>query len=170
MSVGVWCEPLTGELSIQGTSGWVSMHTYAWNLTDLLALWRGGDKGGADRPIANAGSRAYPRRRITTRYSLPLAICGEVDRNGTPYPDPWVGLQTNMAFLQDEIVATPATDAGTRNATLTLPSGVDRSAAVHVLDIIPGRSLQGVNDHSGDAGVLVLATLEIEIPRGTTFR
>lgn len=167
---GVYCTPNLGRLSIQGASGWLSMHTPAWNFPNLLGLWRRGDKGGADRPIAHAGSRAYPRRVVTTRYSIEGAICGEVNWLGVPYASVEVGLATNLAYLHDELTATPSTDSGTRAATLTLPTGVDIAADVHVLDIIPGRSLEGTNTFTGDAGIVMLATLELEIPRGGIFR
>lgn len=167
MTVGVQAPTPTGELAIQGVSGWLSLHTYAWNVTDLLELWLGGDKRGQDRLLpGTADFIPYRRRYTVTTYSLPMVICGDVHQDGTPYADPWVGLETNLEFLRAQLIADPATTAGTRAATLTMPSGVDRSAAVHVLGITPGRHLEGTNQLSGAHGVVVEALLELSIPSG----
>lgn len=158
----------TGRLSILGTSGsYVSLHTHGWNFPNLLPLWRKGDKRGADRVISRApGARGFPRRRTPTRYSLEGAVCGEVTQAGVANADPWVGLQVNLDFLHDELTATPSGSSGTRAARLTMPSGADFTANVHVLDLIPGRSIEGENQVYGHHGVLALVTLELDVLSG----
>ncbi len=157
----------TGRLSIEGTSGWLLMHGPAWNVLDCLDLWVEANKRGQDRLLpTTAGVVAYKRRTTATDHLLSLAVCGDCDRNGVTNADPWVGLQANLAYLYDQIVVTPSTTAGTRNARLTMPNGTDRSAATHVLGIERGPSMEGTNVLSGLAGVVVICSLSISIPSG----
>lgn len=158
----------TGRLSIEGASaGWLLLHTPAYNVTDVLDLWVEAARRGQNRLLpTTAGTIAYRRRTTQTDHLLPIAVCGDCDRNGVLYADPWIGLETNLEFLRVQLLADPGTTAGTRNARITMPSGVDRSAAIHCLGIERGATLQGTNQQSGGAGVVMLGQLAISIPLG----
>lgn len=158
----------TGRLSIEGASGWLLLHGAAWNVLNLLDLW-GTEvtKRGQDRLLPTvAGVVAYRRRTTVRDFLLPFAVCGDCNQAGVAYADPWVGLETNLEFLRAQLVADVTTVAGTRNARITMPSGVDRSAAVHVLGIEVDTSMEGVNVLSGQAGVVAVGSLSISVPSG----
>jgi len=122
---------------------------------------------GEDRllPLA-AGVIPYLRRRTVTRHSLPMVIQGEVDENGVPYPDVWAGLEANIAQLRASVVDPTGVGDGTRPASLVMPSGATRTADVHVLGLVLGRTQAGTNTLTGNEGVGMLATLELSIPTG----
>lgn len=156
-------EQCDGELTIDG----VLMHTPAWNVLRVLALWMPGDQRGSDRLLPlTPGVIPYQRRLTVTRHSLPMAIHGEVDQAGVPYPNVWAGLEANIDYLKANVVAPTGTGDGTRPASLLMPSGATRTADIHVLDLVPGRVVAGTNMVTGDEGVGMLATLEISIPAG----
>lgn len=157
----------TGRLSIEGVSGWILLATPAYLAYNLLDLWAGTAKRGADTLLPGSVGVIANRRRTTAKdFLISLAVAGDCNQAGVAYPDPWVGLETNTEFLRAQLVADVLTDAGTRNARLTMPSGVDRTAAIHVVDLVLDRSLEGTNNLSGAGGVIALGHLAITIPSG----
>lgn len=156
---GIDCAPSAGSLVI----GDVSMNNGAWCALDLTPLWAEVAVRGGDRLIPTLDGVVPYRRRITvTEHSLPLLICGEVDHLGIEYPDPWVGLEENLAYLRANVVDPVATTAGTRAAQLTMPSGDVRTAAIHVLDLRLGEPIAP----DPVDGAIFRASLEISIPAG----
>lgn len=151
--MGVTCDTCTGELVIAG----VSMHNEAWCVLDLTELWLPGDLRGSDRLLPGVvGVKPYRRRLTVTAHSLPMVLAGDVDRFGADQADPWEGLQANIDYLRANVVDPTNTGDGTRVATLTMPSGAVRSAAIHVLDLQLGVKVAG----------RARATLDISIPGG----
>ena len=151
-------EPSTavGELTISG----VSMHTYGWNVLDVRSLWVEVAVRGQDRLVPGVSGLRPKRRRITaTPHSLPMVISGLHTPVGTEITDPVERLaqfQDNLDYLMTNIVAEVPTVAGTRAATLTMPSGGTRTANIHVLSITPGTWTPAV----------LRCTLDISIPAG----
>lgn len=145
------CRFCNGELEING----ISMHTPAWCVTDCIELWLPNAVRGQNVIIPGAsGRRAYQMRRDESNYSLPMVITGYVDDLGDRYPDPWDGLQANIAFLYANIV--DAAIAATLPATLTMPDLSVRTANVQV---------RGLNLGNNPAP-LRRATLELVVPSG----
>jgi len=161
----------TGRLTVSSTSlGFLSLHTHAWNAPDLAPLWTSLARRGRNRLLPTAAG-VIPYRRRTTEIDvlLDFAVCGEVDKSGTYYADPWVGLQANLEELHDQIFADPATTAGTRNTRLTMPSGVDRTGNIHWLRLEHRQTLEGENTETGDHGVIWLGSIALSIPDSTAF-
>ncbi len=149
----------TGLLSIDDNAGSpVSMHTYAWNVLDLTELWSIFVAVRGDNVTIPhlEGTRPYPRRRDESRHSLEMALTGICDKDRTYYADYWIGYETNLGYLEANIVGDPPGSA-TRDASIVMPSGTTRTAAIQVLGIVPV--------HHGK-GELAAATLEIVVPAG----
>lgn len=151
-------EPSTavGELVISG----VTMHTYGWNVLDVRSLWVSVAVRGQDRLVPGVSGLRPKRRRITaTTHSLPMIVSGLHTPVGTEITDPVARLaqfQDNLDYLMTNVVAEVPTVAGTRPATLTMPSGGTRTADIHVLSITPGTMTPAV----------MRCTLDISIPAG----
>lgn len=143
-----------GSITIDG----VAMNCPAWTLPDLSALWGTEDVRGADRLIpGTAGVKPYQRRATVTHYSLPFLVTGQVTVSGGVNADPYQGLQTNMAYLQSNVLQPTGTGDGTRTLVWTLPSGATVTSHVHVLGLA-NPQLQPL--------ALLRATLEISSPHG----
>ena len=143
-----------GSLAIDG----VDLHTMAWCVPDLSALWGTPDVRGSDRLLpGSAGVIAYPRRRTVTRYSLPLLVNGHWDEDGIEHGDPEAQLARNWAYLQDNLLDQPGTADGTRTAVWTLPDANVVVADVHVL---------GTAAPTIVAGTVLRTTLELSVPGG----
>lgn len=154
---------LTGRLAIDGTS----LHTPAWNATNLMPLWARGDvRGNSVVMPGSPGVRPKPKRVTITRRSIPMAFTGTMDEDGNRYANTWIGLEANLDTFYAAVVDQPGTGDGTRNAVLTMPSGSVRSRDIHVLGLSLGATVEGINTITGDYGTLLLATLDLEIPDG----
>lgn len=139
-----------------GVANMIPLATYAWEILDLSPLWSSAKKRGSDRLVPGvAGVRSYRRRRTVTVRSLPMIVYGDLDQNGAAYADAREGLETNIAYLEANLVEDPGTTAGTRNAILHRPLST-KSGAVHVL----GLELAPLGPSS------VRAVLELSIPAG----
>lgn len=148
----------TGTLTIDG----VLLNTPAWDCTDLTTLWVEATVRGGDRLLPGVpGVIPYRRRLDVTTYALPMLISGDVDQDGTDYPNAWVGLETNMDVLWSDVVAPTNTGDGTRPAVLTMPSGLERTADVHVLGLRVSSAVGASTDHA-----LVRAVLQLSVPAG----
>lgn len=131
--------------------------TPAWRITSLVPLWASADVRGTDRLLPGAaGVRPNRRRPTVTRYALNMVIWGDRSREGTPYADVRIGLDTNIEALHAAIVDPPGTDTGTRAAVWHTADGSTRTADVHVLGLVP-RELSPRS---------VRATLQLSIPTG----
>lgn len=149
----VQCDDRYGWIELDG----VSMSTPAWCTHDLSALWGTPDLRGDDRLLPGVvGVIAYRRRATVTRLSLPFLVVGQYDRDGVEYPDPFIGLQTNLAYLMANVLLPTNTGDGTREMVWYLPDGGDVTVDVHVLGYRPGLTLEGV----------ARGTLELSVPGG----
>lgn len=153
----------TGVLTIDG----VVMHGPAWTWPDLTDLWFKGDMSGTDEHMPGAdGDRAFARYGVATSYALLGVIDGDADRFGTRYSDIFAGLQTNIDYLNANVVGRGAAANGTRPATLLMPTGALRTADIHVTRLRIGTKARGINLRTGNPGIFASVTLAITIPRG----
>lgn len=148
------CSTTTGHLAIDG----VSMHTGAWCCLDLRPLYFSAKKRGENVVIPGAsGQRAYPMRKDQTDVTLRMLISGAVNVVGTPSPHgPIRGLWDNLDFLDTYVVGPPAAPTATRTATVTLPGGLVKTAAVQVVDLVRGEG----------TAELIRAGLVLRLPAG----
>jgi hypothetical protein len=102
----------------------------------------------------------YRRRLTAVRFDLRLIVVGDVDLNGSTNADATNGLAANMAYLYTNVVAPTGATDGTRSATLTIPGQSNRTANIHVLNLVTTRVNLGA-----DSAVLEGA-LQISIPAG----
>lgn len=152
---GVGC---TGTLTIDG----VLLNTPAWDLTDLTPLWVEATVRGGDRLLPGvAGVIPYRRRLDVTEHALPMLISGDVDEAGADQANAWIGLEANIETLRSTVIEPTNVGDGTRPATLTLPSGLTRTADVHVLGLRVSGAVGAGSSHA-----LVRAVLQISVPAG----
>lgn len=143
-----------GTLAIDGHA----LSTPAWHTPDLSDLYGTPTLRGTDRVLPGVtGVRAYRRRATVTLRSLPFLVTGQVDRFGTPYPDPDAGLQTNIAYLNANVLLPTNVGDGTRSFVWTLVDASTVAVSVHVLGLGPRRRLPGA---------LLKTTLELSFPDG----
>lgn len=136
----------------------IPSNTPAWELTNVDELLKPADTRGADGVvIINAHGRLAQKmwRDGSTRI-LQWVIYGDRDRDGVVYSDPWVGAETNLAYLHANVIAIPATADSTRTLTLHLPSGATRTAAVQVRDF----------DWTTKGGPTLFGVMELYLPSG----
>lgn len=135
----------------------VAMNTYGWYIVDLRDLWLGPTVRGSDRVIPGVnGVIPFMRRPTVRTVSLPMIVSGKKSAAGVDYANPYVGLETNIAYLRANVVDPTLTTNGTRSATLTMPSGATRTASIHVLSMTPGDAVKYIQKF----------TLDISIPTG----
>ncbi len=151
---GRLCPDLSfGTLTISGVE---MVNTPCW-YTDVRPLWDSATVRGTDRILPGVtGVISYQRRWTVTKLNLPMVISGFVDRAGSIYNNPFVGLQINQAFLINNVVEPTGTNPGTRTATLTMPDSSTRTGPIHVETLRFGNQ----------AGPLALAVLVISVPGG----
>lgn len=150
-----------GALLVDVTAGNVSVTGFSYNL--ICAAWwhnlrplslGGPDVRGSERIVpGGAAVEANPRRPTVTQYALEMVISGYVHPDGSPYTDPYAGLEANVALLvglYNPLQTTP------KASTLTLPSGATRHASVFYEKLEPG----------DQAGAIMKATGHITIPVG----
>lgn len=112
------------------------MATPAWRILDLSRLY-GIAKRGADLVMPNAeGARPYERVVTSRVIGLPLLVEGRKNREGTPYSDPWAGLDDNIDALITAIVEPPGSTEGTRAAVWHRASG-DVETDIHIEGLEP---------------------------------
>lgn len=136
----------------------IPLNTPAWGVLDLSELW------GSQPPLRGnnvvipgaVGTRAYPRRFDQSVWSLHMIISGFVDDMGVEYADEEVGLETNLAYLQTNVIDPPTPPTATRSASLLTPSGNTLTADVQVTGFDRGAKNLG----------LMRAVLELTIPGG----
>lgn len=110
----------------------------AWIVTDYTPLLAEANQRGNNRLIPHVdGLVAYRKRRDETRIVVPIEVFGVCDVDGLPYADPVSGLEQNILYLNEMVVAPTGTGDGTRVAVLTLPD-VTLTADVQVVDMSLG--------------------------------
>jgi hypothetical protein len=156
LTQGLATEHYTGVLTINSITldgPWIRFR-------DLVPLWYPAPNRINNRAIARAaGDRPKKYRRGSGKYSLPFDIVGAVLHDGTSAgstKDDWMaGLEENLAYLEENVVTPPASDA-TMPAELLMPSGTTRFADVQVEAIVE-------EDRHGD---LVYMTMDLVVPSG----
>lgn len=140
-------------------AGSFPMNCPAWDLTGYPKLWseHAIRTDSVVLPTA-AGQRSYPGRMDQTDYDLTLYVNGEVDRNGTPWSDPWAGLYANLQDLWTNALSPVGSGRGTRAATLTTPSATTLAADIK---FEPLRSTGDVEDPS-----FVVYRVTLTVPAG----
>lgn len=149
------------------TIGSVSMNRPAWAIQGsengeggLLNLITTVEQRGEDRILPNAlGVIPYRRRVTKTEHNLRLVVVGEVDQAGAPVADHTQGLAANLSYIYANVVAPTGTTDGTRSATLAIPGLASRTAAIHVVKLVPREYYLG--EHA-----VFVGTLTISIPSG----
>lgn len=145
----------------------ISMNRPAWAVQSdergtngLLQVLTLTERRGEDRRVPGTlGLIPYRRRLDAVRMDFRILVAGDVDVNGVSNADHTEGLIANLAYLRTNILASPATDAGTRPATVTLPGQSALSADIHVLGLQVQEYHLGVNAVWG-------GTLQISVPGG----
>ena len=97
----------------------------AWDLYGFQQLWTEFAIRGDSVIVPTApGQRSYPSRLDQGEYEMTMFVNGEVDPDGVPYADLWVGLYTNLQLLWVNALSPIGTGRGTRAAQLTLPGAL----------------------------------------------
>lgn len=143
-----------GELTIND----VSMHIDgAWNILNVQVLWIGNAVRAGNTIVAyDRGRLALPYRVDEASYQLQMVIDGTYDWLGNPYSDPWIGLETNVEYLWDNVFIPPDAPTATYPATLEMPSG-----EVRVADVQPR-----VNDLGATGTPTFVTTMILVVPHG----
>lgn len=155
-----------GNLTLNG----VPMKTKAWTCPDLTPLWLPAAVRGQDRILPGAtGVIPHRRRKTVTQYALDFRIAGIADMAGVAPvggpdavgPEEFEQLEWNLTYLRTYVIdprTSPNLD-GTVPGVLTMPSGAERTADVHVLGFTVNARvahvLQGVLDISIPSGGFV---------------
>src|SRR6188474_514213 len=112
-----------------------------WNLHPLL---RDEDVIGEDTRVSG-GKVLNPQRGDGFRETIEGAFCGDVDRTGTPYGDPWGGLADNIDWFKANITTRTGTGDGTRALVLTLGGNTynftGRIMGLHLAPKVDGKGL-----------------------------
>lgn len=147
-------EACYGTLTIDG----VALMCPGWTILTLGGFYGTPAELGTDRVIPGVdGVIPYKRRATVTRHSLPMVVVGQHNRLGVEYPEPYVGMETNLAYLLANVALPTGVGDGTRTAVWTRPSGATITAAVHVLGLA-----QPVLSRAGN----MLTSLEISDVKG----
>lgn len=122
----------TGLLTINS----ILMHKRgAWNIPDNHDLWINSTSKGANDQLAGAhGTAANTWFLDEGVYPKLLGVSGTHNVSGTPYADPLVGLETNLAYLYSNVFVPPTYPTATRTGSLLMPSGATRTGSVQPRD------------------------------------
>ncbi len=153
-----WADRQIQAANCHGTLelGNVSMNCPAWAVLNVASLWEPAPPRGENLLIPFAGGRfSVGHTRDERADSLQLLIVGTCDSDGVPYGDPYVGLEENVMWLNDNLfdyaeVRSPF------QAELTLPSGSKRGGALQI----------GVVKFAWEVGIAVTATIDYKLPAG----
>lgn len=123
-----------GQLTIDGATGPFDIVTDPWHPYEnaLTQLWFGNDLEGEDTRVGGGDWVTNPKYWAPTVVQIPMWFMGHIDRDGTPYESPMVGLEANMTTWRTEILD-PTVIA--RSATLTMPSGEERTNTISRLHL-----------------------------------
>lgn len=134
------CEPnCFGTL----TADEFSLNTYGWMVQNLSSLWFEAAVIGDNRLVPQrVGRVGYPKYLDEYQFTLVFYVTGYTDADGVIYPDPLVGLETNLETLWDNVFAPIDTGDGARSCVLTMPSGATRVAEVQFLPLRKQREIE----------------------------
>lgn len=136
----------------------IPLATPAWVVLDLLPLLDGTDVRGSDRLLPGVnGVKPYRRRNTVSVRTLELVIFGDEDQEGEPYSNHMDGLELNILYLRDNLLAPEESGDGTVSAVLHLTGGSVLTADVHVLPPLKVRQV---------AYGMARGVLDISIPAG----
>lgn len=136
--------------------GTVSLSGPAWAVLNIGSLWEPAPTRGENILIPFMEGRfTTGRTRDERSDSLQLLIVGTCDPTGEPTPDPHVGLEENVMWLNDNLfdyadVRYPL------EVELTLPSGAKREGIIQI----------GTVKYGWEVGVAVTATVDYTLPYG----
>lgn len=169
MHAGIRYFGRTGTLTINS----LLLNCASRDIADLTPLWMEYSTEGDDaRPPGVDGVVPFQRFMSAQTFPLALLISGDVDEDGTPYANAWIGLETETNLVKTALGIHAPSHAvdGTLAATLVKPSGAIFAAAVHVLGFRVGASVgQGAaTTPTTPAGphALMRAVLQISVPAG----
>lgn len=138
-----------------GSYSEVDSHTYGWKVIDYTSLRRR-TRVGEDRPIPGSPGRLYvPREWDEHTAVLTWRINGAYDKDGTPYGDPFEGVDLNHQFILDNLVNV----LGLIGFTLHDRQGVDWAGNIVVDNWEPSP-----DPNSG--GDVLIAPMTLLIPAG----
>lgn len=133
----------------------VDSHTYGWKVIDYTSLRRR-TRVGEDRVIPGAPGRLYvPREWDEQTVVLTWKINGRYDKDGTPYSDPFEGVDLNHQYLLDNVV----NSLDLRAVTFT-----DRHAATFTGSVVVEDWEPSVDPASG--GDQLISPMTLKIPAG----
>lgn len=140
-----------GQLTVNG----VDMIGPAWQITNLIGLWRKPTVTIINRRrTGQLGRKAYPPIIDETHVTVPIVIIGDCDQDGTPYDNKQIGLESNLNFLIYNVLA-PVDPS--HSCTLTMPSGETRTGIIQFGDM-------PIDDGAAYSGDTIETTLEIILP------
>lgn len=154
-----WCADAYGCLGILTIDG-IEFNGPAWDVPNPTRLWFGHAVQGDSITLPRIqGARSNPTRLAEVEHDLYFVINGGSDEAGVPFSDPWEGLETNLATLWAGALQPVGTGRGTREATLTTPSGATLTADIRT------KPLQQIGDEIEDP-MFAEFTLTIVVPGG----
>lgn len=156
-----------GWLEIDGNS-LATPAIFVYNLWELIF---GPDLKGTNgvRPAA-PGAFANPMRPAETSYDLPIAIAGEVDVNGTEYPEgSTIGFERNIWWLRENIID-PSPTAATKPSIFHTADGLECTGEIQVLKLVRGQMVDGHDLLTGSSGLAMNGVLRVKYPYGGPIR
>src|SRR5436305_11139291 len=103
----------------------IPMSNPGFIINDLSQLLDGPDQRGTDRILPGAvGVVAFPRRITISKRQCPMTIYGDHDTSGNDTADQCAGLEANITWLIQNVLAIPGTSDGCRAGYLHLAGGV----------------------------------------------
>lgn len=154
-----WC----AETEIQAanchgtlTVGGVSLNRSALAVLNVATLWEPAPPRGENLLIPfSAGRMSFARMRDERAGSLQMLVVGTVDVNGTRNPDPYIGLEENIGWLNANLFA-PAETMTPFNAVLTMPSGAQKQGPIQF----------GAVQFGWEIAMATTLTVDFVLPRG----
>jgi hypothetical protein len=136
----------------------VPLSTPAWEHLDLYTLYSGANVRGQNRIMPGAvGVMPLRRRPTETSRTISLAVFGNQAWDGTPYPDPVLGLAVNLQHLLTNVVD-PLLTANSTAVAQIVGNGPTKVATLQVLGF-------EVSDESLSPGA-VYASMDVTLIEG----
>jgi len=128
-----------GNLSLDGIN--LQNSFGAWGIIPekgkggLIQLWTDFEVRGQNRILPSVtGVIMYEHRITESEFDLRLVVTGDINgQTGATFTDAIQGLETNLAYLETNMIAPPGNATGTRAGILTMPSGATRTTSVQVM-------------------------------------
>ena len=136
--------------------GEVSLNTPAWAVLNVATLWQPAPIRRENIAIPfRRGKLAVPGIIDDRTDSLLILVVGTCDQNGDATEDPYVGLEENVGWLNDNLFAY-ATVVDSFDATLSMPSGAQKGGPMQL----------GTAQFGWEVGVAVTITVDFTLPDG----